>query len=482
MRIVQTLWSCNRSLLEDAFGWMSPEHHLMSWALSCLSLKEHYQDIILYTDSQAADILTNKIGLPYSDVMIAYDQFDCLPRHWALAKIKTYSMQQKPFLHVDGDIYLPRPLPKRIERSRLAAQNREYGTSYYKSMMDRLLACPGIRIPHYLEKGLREESVSSYNMGFFGGTDLDFIRRYCEEVFRFFEENRMNDPACSYSAVNCNVIFEQVFFAVLADNEKRKVATVLRRAMRDEGYTGKEFCDVVHFNRHGFFHLLGGHKLDSGNCRSLEMMLIRKYPETYKRILNLFDKPPMHPVAKIHYVNKRIESAAYNDFVRQAKASWDKVTSEALTSQEQHAARFCDFLEASPKQRKKMTVNRNPWLRLYTLTEEEMQFIGKTNRFSGNGLHFCSDIALIPTMPGNGFKEIPLDDAAYNIIVLADGSNTLASLKRHFRKSFTEPLRRQTKRVNDCFSKAISYLLFHGILTIADNSEQIKASTAPTGQ
>ena len=391
-------------------------------------------------------------------------------------------MQQKPFLHVDGDIYLPRPLPKRIEKSRLAAQNREYGTSYYKRMMDRLLACPGIRIPHYLEKGLREESVSSYNMGFFGGKDLDFIRRYCEEVFKFFEENRMNDPACSYSAINCNVIFEQVFFAVMADNEKRKVATVLQRAMRDEGYTGKEFCDVVHFNRHSFFHLLGGHKLDSGNCRGLEIALIRKYPETYKKILSLFDRPEIYAGKKIHYINKKIDSTTYNDFARQAKGHWNTIDPAAIIRQEVRAAQYCDFLEASPKQRNIMTISRHPWLRLYTLTEEEKQFIGKTGRFSEYGLHFGSDIALIPTACGNGFKEIPLDDAAYNIIALADGSNTLADLRSNFRESFEKPLREQTKKINDYFSKATNYLLFHGILTIANGARQIKSRTTSTGQ
>lgn len=41
MKIVQTFWHGNNSLLDNSFGWMNPQYHLMSWALSCLSLKDN---------------------------------------------------------------------------------------------------------------------------------------------------------------------------------------------------------------------------------------------------------------------------------------------------------------------------------------------------------------------------------------------------------------------------------------------------------
>ena len=41
MRIVQTFWTAGRDPLKYPFGWSHPEHNLMSWALSCLSLREH---------------------------------------------------------------------------------------------------------------------------------------------------------------------------------------------------------------------------------------------------------------------------------------------------------------------------------------------------------------------------------------------------------------------------------------------------------
>ncbi|WP_414649040.1 DUF6734 family protein [Chitinophaga sp.] len=33
MVICQTLWPHNKKIPEDSFGWLTPQYHLMSWAL-----------------------------------------------------------------------------------------------------------------------------------------------------------------------------------------------------------------------------------------------------------------------------------------------------------------------------------------------------------------------------------------------------------------------------------------------------------------
>ena len=105
MRIVQTFWTAGQDPLKHAFGWLHPEYNLMSWTLSCLSLREHYDEVALYTDSEGKRILIDKLHLPYTEVNVIFDDFPCLPQHWALAKIKTYSLQTEPFLHVDGALW-----------------------------------------------------------------------------------------------------------------------------------------------------------------------------------------------------------------------------------------------------------------------------------------------------------------------------------------------------------------------------------------
>ena len=164
MRIVQTFWTAGHNPLEYGFGWPHAEYNLMSWTLSCLSLREHYDEVVLYTDSAGKRILIDELHLPYTDVQVVFDDFPCLPQHWALAKIKTYSLQTKPFLHVDGDIFVPHPLPEEVLAKQLIAQNREIATDYYRRMNLRILSYPEILVPDFVQEALSDDSVPSYNM------------------------------------------------------------------------------------------------------------------------------------------------------------------------------------------------------------------------------------------------------------------------------------------------------------------------------
>ncbi len=100
MKIVQTFWSGGKDPTEYSYGWLHAEYNLMSWALSCLSLRKYYNQVELYTDQRGYDVLIKKLHLPYTAVHVVYDDNLCLPQHWAYAKLKTYSMQTEPFLHI----------------------------------------------------------------------------------------------------------------------------------------------------------------------------------------------------------------------------------------------------------------------------------------------------------------------------------------------------------------------------------------------
>ena len=70
MRIVQTFWSGGGNPLIKSFGWPHAEYNLMSWALSCCSLREHYDEVALYTDKQGYEVLIEKLNLPYTVYMM----------------------------------------------------------------------------------------------------------------------------------------------------------------------------------------------------------------------------------------------------------------------------------------------------------------------------------------------------------------------------------------------------------------------------
>mgnify|MGYP000084925178 FL=1 len=70
MKIVQTFWSGGANPLEKAYGWPLPEYNMMSWVLSCLSLRKYYDDVELYTDKLGYELLIEKLRLPYTYVHV----------------------------------------------------------------------------------------------------------------------------------------------------------------------------------------------------------------------------------------------------------------------------------------------------------------------------------------------------------------------------------------------------------------------------
>ena len=190
-KTVQTLWTGRKSLVRDSFGWLEPQYHLMAWALSCLMLRESYDDVELYTDSEGAAVLIDRLRLPYTQVRVCYDRLDIPEPHWAYAKMLTYSVQDAPFIHVDGDIFVPRRLAADIGSCGLIAQNEEVGTAYYKNIMDGLNTRDMV-MPRCLHEELARQSIGSYNAGVLGGSDTGFIQRYCDEAFRIIRDNGLD--------------------------------------------------------------------------------------------------------------------------------------------------------------------------------------------------------------------------------------------------------------------------------------------------
>ena len=432
MRIVQTFWTGGHNPLEYGFGWPHAEYNLMSWALSCLSLREHYDEVVLYTDSAGKRILIDELHLPYTDVQVVFDDFPCLPQHWALAKIKTYSLQTKPFLHVDGDIYVPRPLPEEVLAAPLIAQNREIGTIYYRRMMDRILSHSEIKLPDYIEQGLREESIASYNMGFFGGSDLSFIHDFCKEVFRFMEENRMNDPECPHSHVDCNVFFEQVIFAMMVDREHDNVACVLGRDMRDNGYTRREFCDLQHYDAHPFHHLLGGHKRNSKVLLSLEQLMLRREPELAWKITHMINVHSGSDISMSKTESTGSHSvfhiSEYDAFAAECTRKWSSISDEELFEHARHAAHYQTFLEAEDEKRDVLKLQSNPYVQLFDMSLCEEQELQRIKSRHANCKYTLRTLAVIPALRRGQSREMPVQKTEQDIISLASFPKTYADI------------------------------------------------------
>ena len=107
MKIIQSFWSGKNNDIRDNRGWLSYEYHWLGWILSCNQIRKFYDEVELYTDSFGYEVLIEKLQLPYTKVHVVLDEMNEYPKDlWAIAKIKAYQLQDKPFLHVDGDVFI----------------------------------------------------------------------------------------------------------------------------------------------------------------------------------------------------------------------------------------------------------------------------------------------------------------------------------------------------------------------------------------
>jgi hypothetical protein len=107
-KAVQTFWINDEKHLHG--GWLNTKFHLLGWGLSALSFSKFFQNLELITDALGKDILIDQLQLPYTSVSLAQENFQpANDKIWVLRKIYSYSLQNEPFLHVDGDAFLFSP-------------------------------------------------------------------------------------------------------------------------------------------------------------------------------------------------------------------------------------------------------------------------------------------------------------------------------------------------------------------------------------
>ncbi|GAB5527537.1 MAG: hypothetical protein Roseis2KO_54090 [Roseivirga sp.] len=290
MKFVQTFWTGTASEADKASplklkaGWHTSEYHWMSWALSCLQLLKLYDQVELVTDRLGKQILIDTLGLPYTSVSLALEgELEELPGGlFSLAKIKTYSLQQEPFIHVDGDLFLFQPLPPHVLQSGLISSNPEADLFFNAEAVQEVTE-RGFVLPDHL-KGLdKEVHLFSSNAGIIGGHDLPFIKAYCDHAFDFIASNEalLKDNVPDGS----NFLIEQMSFFYLARKMGKPVTYVSEDPVTEPLY--HDFIRVADIPDVPMVHAVGGCKRFPFMLDHLAKRLRLHYPEYYYRILAL---------------------------------------------------------------------------------------------------------------------------------------------------------------------------------------------------
>lgn len=321
MKLIQTLYlQPSKNPFKDSFGWISPMYHLMGWTLSCLQLKKIYPKVEIYTNSSAAKLLIDTLELPYDKVNVTHDDLHLANENlWALPKIFTYSLQDTPFLHVDGDVFIFREFPIDLLNGMLIAQNLEEATEYYFSSQKELM-----KHFKYFPECVKNDfyapqPIQAVNAGILGGNDLSFIHEYTNNAFEYIEQNR--DCFSLINVDSFNVFFEQHLFLSLAKEKNIPIQFLISETIKDNEYEHLgDFYKTP--NLKYYLHLLGEYKRDRYTCIQMASKLRDLYPSYYYKILSICREHKVPIDIDFPYDEKLISEKHYHDIHNKSKKTY----------------------------------------------------------------------------------------------------------------------------------------------------------------
>lgn len=274
--------------------WASEKMHLLSWIVSFETVRRWYPATSLVTDDAGARLLVDGLGLEFDTVSTGLNALRGRdPEWWALGKLYAYRAQTEPFVHVDSDVYLWKPLPEELTRAPLFSQNPEPITleaSYYDpDVLDRALdATGGGWLPEewtwYRISGvpLRGECC-----GIFGGSRVDFVRHYAGQAIRMVEDPA-NQAGWSrlYRKDRYAVLYEQYLLAACVEYHRARPDSPFREVEVAHLFGSMDEAQVdENAERVGYTHLIAGAKQSRELAERLERRVMRDYPERYERCL-----------------------------------------------------------------------------------------------------------------------------------------------------------------------------------------------------
>jgi hypothetical protein len=283
MKIVQTLWlpDADEHPVRARCGWASPEYHWMSWVLSAMQLQKYYDTLELYTTERGYYVLVECLKLPYDKVHMISHADTIPPSAWALAKIMTYGLQDKPFLHVDGDVFTFAAFPPHLLSAPLITQSKEIDFFHYRETLDKVRSSFKYLPPLFLEHD--QAQAVTFNAGIFGGSDIDFIKKYASAATSFVLANQEHFQNNDNPTAYC-MLFEQWLYSCLVNQCGKAVDTLLQEPVSDPGYPG--LADFYAPQQH-YVHLMGMSKKNRFVLKQLMSKLRQSYPHAYYDVLRL---------------------------------------------------------------------------------------------------------------------------------------------------------------------------------------------------
>ena len=295
MRAVWSHWS-KPFLQKRGSSWLSPLHHLLAWGLSLRLARKHYPETMLVTDRAGKALLVDSLGLRFNHVSTELESIrNADPAWWALGKLVAYSLQEQPFVHLDTDVFLWKPLPPGLANAAVFAQCPEDHSAFTDWCkphdVETVFAHHNLPLPAEWEWS-RSRYVDYFreaNCGIVGGNRTDFIRHYAN-----LAKDIVLNPAHAKAWATfdnkgaCNMIVEQFMLDACVEYHRSNPESPFRGiSMRYLFPSWAEAYNPEASARAGFTHLLGDAKRDHLVSQRLEQRTQDEDIHFYRHCLHL---------------------------------------------------------------------------------------------------------------------------------------------------------------------------------------------------
>jgi hypothetical protein len=293
MRAVWSFWS-RPFETHKYFIWHKPIHHLLAWGLSLRMASQHYPETILVTDYAGKKLLVDKLGLAFTHVSTELERLrDANSDWWALGKLVAYNVQDQPFVHLDTDVFLWKPLPRHLAQAPVFAQHPEYPFFHWiddgggPRDIENCFAAEGIELPVEWQwvRSRDENHFPEENCGIFGGTNIEFIRYYSNlAVDLVLNPQNRGAWARLSDKKGYNMIVEQFLLAACVAYHRFHPTAPYRGVKIRHLFPGVgEAFDQQWATRLGYTHLMGGAKSNPVVAERIETRSQREDPAFFRQ-------------------------------------------------------------------------------------------------------------------------------------------------------------------------------------------------------
>jgi len=263
--------------------------------LSVHTARRHYPDTVLVTDREGKRLLVDRLGLPFVHVSTELDRLRTTDIDWwALGKLVAYSLQDRPFVHLDSDAFLWNALPRSVAAAPVFTQcpgpPHRADERWSPAAIEAAFAAEGLSLPAEWEWArsrdrtvFREEAC-----GIVGGSHLPFLRHYATTALKL-----VRTPAHARAwdrlsrKTGFNMVIEQFLLAACLEFHRAHPASPYRGVrVRHLFRSWEASFDEARAARVGYAHLLLG-RWNPGVARRLESRMRREDPAYVQRCVRV---------------------------------------------------------------------------------------------------------------------------------------------------------------------------------------------------